>query len=74
VEDVIEEAYKDGTITIWESIKIDRNKLKETQRSQTRRKEGIKRKPEQTCDTLQKEKRDAVDGSMDSLRLREIIT
>jgi hypothetical protein len=52
----------------------DRNKLKETQRSHTRRKSGIKRKPEKACDTLQKEKRDATDESMDSLRWRELIT
>jgi hypothetical protein len=67
VEVVIEEVYKDDTMLAttarWAAIRTDRNKLK-----RTHRKSVIKRKPEQACDTLQKEKRDAVDGSMDSLR------
>jgi hypothetical protein len=74
VEVVIEEFYKDDTTTTWETIRIDRNKLKETHRSQTRTKSEIKKKLEQACDTLLKEKRYAVDESMDSLRRRELIT
>jgi hypothetical protein len=42
--------------------------------SHTRRKSEIKRKPEHDCETLQKAKRDAADGSMESLRWREMIT
>jgi hypothetical protein len=56
VEVVIEEVYKDDTMLAttarWAAIRTDRNKLKETQKSQTRRKSEIKRKPEQACDTL----------------------
>ena len=73
-EAVIEKVYKDGTTARWATIRIDRNKLKETQRSQTWRKSGIKRKPEQACDNLQKAKTDATDESMDSLKWRELIT
>jgi hypothetical protein len=70
----MEEVYKDDTTVIWVAIKIDRNKLKETRKSQTRRKLGIKRKLEHACDTLQKEKRDATYISMDSFISRELIT
>ena len=53
---VIEEVYKDDTMLAttarWEAIRTDRNKLKETQKSRTRRKSKIKRKPKQACDTL----------------------
>ena len=52
MEAVIEEVYKDDTNARWAEIKIDRKKLKETQRSHTQRNSEIKRKPKHACDTL----------------------
>jgi hypothetical protein len=52
-----------ATTARWAAIRTNRNKHKNTQRNSV----VIKRKLEQACDTLQKEKRDAANGSMDSL-------
>jgi hypothetical protein len=52
-----------ATTTGWSTIKTNRNKLEETQRKsdseevRLRKKSVIKKKLEQTCDTLQKARR-----------------